>query len=299
MQLVIDPRSPVEPEVPATRIFRFAPSPNGYLHLGHAYSALLNANMARESGGRLLLRIEDIDIARCRLEYERAIYEDLAWIGFKWEEPVRRQSQHLADYVQALDSLRERRLVYPCFCTRGDISRAIAGRPNWPRDPDGSSLYPGTCRQLNAAERAARLASDEGAAWRLNMEKAIALVGPLTWSEYDHENPVREIAADPQVWGDVVLARRDIATSYHLSVILDDAQQSITNIVRGKDLFASTSVHRVLHVLLGLPALLYHHHDLITDANGHKLSKSRGSPTLRDLRAGGMTRDQISRAVGL
>jgi glutamyl-Q tRNA(Asp) synthetase len=299
MQLLTDPRWPVEPEVPATRVFRFAPSPNGYLHLGHAYSALLNANMAHETGGRLLLRIEDIDIARCRPEYEAAIYEDLAWIGFKWEEPVRRQSQHLADYGQALDSLRERGVIYPCFCTRGEISRALAGRPDWPRDPDGSPLYPGTCRHLNAAERAARLASDEGAAWRLDMEKATALVGPLTWSEYDHENPVREIATDARAWGDVVLARRDIATSYHLSVVVDDAKQGITNVVRGTDLFASTSVHRVLQVLLGLPAPRYHHHALITDANGHKLSKSRGSPTLRDLRAGGMTRDQISRAVGL
>jgi glutamyl-Q tRNA(Asp) synthetase len=299
MQLLTDLRWPVEPEVPATRVFRFAPSPNGYLHLGHAYSALFNANMARPSGGRLLLRIEDIDIARCRPEYEAAIYEDLAWIGFKWEGPVRRQSQHLADYGQALDSLRERGVIYPCFCTRADISRAIAGRPNWPRDPDGSPLYPGTCRHLNAAERAARLASDEGAAWRLDMEKAIALVGPLTWSEYDHENRVRRIATDPQAWGDVVLARRDIATSYHLSVILDDAQQNITNVVRGNDLFASTSVHRILQELLGLPAPRYHHHALITDANGHKLSKSQGSPTLRDLRAGGMTQDQISRAVGL
>ncbi|MEA2757803.1 MAG: glutamyl-Q tRNA(Asp) synthetase [Methylobacteriaceae bacterium] len=299
MQLLTDPRWQVEPKVPAPLLFRFAPSPNGYLHLGHAYSALLNANMARESCGRLLLRIEDIDIARCRPEYERAIYEDLAWIGFKWEGPVRRQSEHLADYGQALGSLRERGVIYPCFCTRGEISRAIAGRPDWPRDPDGSPLYPGTCRHLNAAERAARLALHERAAWRLDMEKAIALVGPLTWSEYDHENPVREIATDPWAWGDVVLARRDIATSYHLSVILDDAQQSITDIVRGKDLFASTSVHRLLQVLLGLPAPRYHHHALITDANGHKLSKSRGSPTLRDLRTGGMTRDQISRAVGL
>jgi glutamyl-Q tRNA(Asp) synthetase len=285
------------PDPPA--IFRFAPSPNGYLHLGHAYSALLNAKMADESGGRLLLRIEDIDIARCRPEYERAIYEDLAWIGFKWEEPVRRQREHLADYGQALDSLRARGLIYPCFCTRSDILRAIAGRPDWPRDPDGSPLYPGTCRHLNAAERAARLASDEGAAWRLDMEKATALVGPLTWSEHDHENPVREIATDARAWGDVVLARRDIATSYHLSVVVDDAKQGITNVVRGKDLFASRSLHRVLQVLLGLPAPRYHHHALITDANGHKLSKSRGSPTLRDLRAGGMTRDQISRAVGL
>src|SRR5947209_16725864 len=219
MQLLTDPRWPVEPEVPATRTFRFAPSPNGYLHLGHAYSALLNAKMARETGGRLILRIEDIDVARCRREYEGAIYEDLAWIGLQWEEPVRRQSEHLSDYAQALERLRARRLIYPCFCTRGDISRAIAGRSDWPRDPDGSPLYPGTCRGLDAAERAARLASGERAAWRLDMRKATGIVGPLTWCECDTENAARETAAEPQTWGDVVLGRRDVPTSYHLSVV--------------------------------------------------------------------------------
>ena len=274
-------------------VFRFAPSPNGYPHLGHAYSALLNAKMARESGGRLLLRIEDIDVARCRPEYERAIYEDLAWIGLRWEEPVRRQSEHLAEYAQALDQLRERRLIYPCFCTRGDILRAIAGRRDWPRDPDGSPLYPGTCRGLDAAKRQARLASGERAAWRLDMKAAMAKAGDLTWSEYDTVNVARELAAEPRAWGDVVLARRDIATSYHLSVVVDDAVQAITDVVRGKDLFASTSVHRVLQALLGLPQPRYHHHELIADASGHKLSKSRGSPTLRDLRASGVARENM------
>jgi glutamyl-Q tRNA(Asp) synthetase len=285
--------------VEPTRTFRFAPSPNGFLHLGHAYSALLNAKMAHESGGRLLLRIEDIDITRCRPEYERAIYEDLAWIGFKREEPVRRQRQHLADYAGALDSLRGRGLIYPCFCTRGDILRAIAGRPDWPRDPDGSPLYPGTCRHLNTAEREARLASGARATWRLDMQKATGIVGPLTWCEYDTENAAREIPAEPQAWGDVVLSRRDVPTSYHLSVVIDDAKQGITDSVRGKDLFASTSVHRLLQALLGLPAPRYRHHDLITDASRHKLAKSRGSPTLRDLRASGMTPEEIRRAVGL
>jgi glutamyl-Q tRNA(Asp) synthetase len=280
-------------------VFRFAPSPNGFLHLGHAYSALLNAKMARESGGRLLLRIEDIDIARCRPEYERAIYEDLAWIGFNWEEPVRRQSEHLAEYAHALDELRGRDLIYPCFCTRGDISRAIADRPDWPRDPDGSPLYPGTCRQLNTAEREARLASGECATWRLDMQKAIGIVGPLTWCEYDSNNAVREIRAEPQAWGDVVLARRDVPTSYHLSVVVDDAKQNVTDVVRGKDLFASTSVHRMLQALLGLAPPRYRHHDLITEAGGQKLSKSRGSPTLRDLRAKGMTADEVRSALGL
>lgn len=282
-----------------SRVFRFAPSPNGYLHLGHAYSALLNAKMARESGGRLLLRIEDIDIARCRPEYERAIYEDLAWLGLDWEEPVRRQSEHLFDYAQALAELRERRLIYPCFCTRGDILRAIAGRPDWPHDPDGSPLYPGTCRHLNAAECAARLACGERAAWRLDLAKASGQVGALAWCEYGSENLTREIAGEPQQWGDVLVARRDIGTSYHVSVIVDDAQQGVTDVVRGKDLYAATSVHRLLQALRGLPEPRYHHHELITDASGHKLSKSRGSPTLRDLRASGITPEEIVRTVGL
>jgi glutamyl-Q tRNA(Asp) synthetase len=285
--------------MPAPRIFRFAPSPNGHLHLGHAYSALLNAKMTAESRGRLLLRIEDIDIARCRPEYERAIYEDLAWIRVAWEEPVRRQSEHLAEYAQALAELRERGLIYPCFCTRGEIARAIGGRPDWPRDPEGSPLYPGTCRHLHAAEREARLASGDRAAWRLDMAKTSELVGALIWPEYGLDNAVREIAAEPQAWGDVILARRDVATSYHLSVVVDDAEQGVTDVVRGNDLFASTSVHRALQELLGLPAPRYHHHELITDASGQKLSKSRGSPTLRDLRASGMTPEDIVRAVGL
>jgi glutamyl-Q tRNA(Asp) synthetase len=278
-----------------TRVFRFAPSPNGYLHLGHAYSALLNAKMAREADGRLLLRIEDIDVARSRPEYERAILEDLAWLGLRWEEPVRRQSEHLTDYARALGQLRERGLIYPCFCTRGDIARAIAGRPDWPGDPDGSPLYPGTCRDLDAAAGQARLTAGERATWRLDMTRALGEVGRLTWCEAG----IGEIEAQPRAWGDVVLARRDVATSYHLSVVLDDAQQGVSDVVRGKDLFAGTSVHRVLQELLGLPAPRYRHHDLMLDAGGQKLSKSRASPSLRHLRARGATPRDISRAVGL
>src|SRR5947209_5803183 len=284
--------------MPERPVFRFAPSPNGYLHLGHAYSALLNAKMARESGGRQLLRIEDIDTARRRPEYEGAIYEDLAWIGIKWEEPVRRQSEHLSDFAQALEGLCARRLIYPCFCTRGDISRAIAGRPDWPRDPDGAPLYPGTCRHLNGAAREARLAAAERPTWRLDMEKASALVGTLRWSECGLRQEVREIAAEPRAWGDVVLGRRDIATSYHLSVVMDDAEQGVTDVVRGQDLHAATSVHRLVQALLELPAPRYHHHELITDTSGHKLSKSRRSPTLRDLRASGMTPANVRRGGG-
>jgi glutamyl-Q tRNA(Asp) synthetase len=281
------------------RTFRFAPSPNGYLHLGHAYSALLNDKMARESGGRLLLRIEDIDAARCRPEYERGIYEDLAWIGLHWEEPVRRQSEHLADYARALDDLRSRGLIYPCFCTRGDTLRAIAGRPDWPRDPDGAPLYPGTCRHLDQAEREAQLASGERAAWRLDMQKAVGAAGALKWSEFETGHIERDPPVEAQAWGDVVLARREIGTSYHVSVVVDDAKQGVTDIVRGKDLFAATSVHRVLQALLGLPEPRYHHHALITDTSGDKLSKSRGSPRLRDLRASGMAPEEIRMAVGL
>lgn len=283
----------------STPVFRFAPSPNGYLHLGHAYSALLNAKMARDSGGRLLLRIEDIDRARCRPEYQRAIYDDLAWIGLTWEEPVRRQSEHLSDYADALESLRKRDLIYPCFCTRGDIAQAIANQRGWPRDPDGSPIYPGTCRTLSEADRAARLARGERAAWRLDMQRAVALVGPIAWREYGTGNSARKIACEPLAWGDVVLARRDIGTSYHVSVVADDAKQGITDVVRGKDLYAATGVHRVLQTLLGLPAPLYHHHELIMDASGHKLSKSRKSPTLRELRAAGTTAEEIVRALPL
>jgi glutamyl-Q tRNA(Asp) synthetase len=211
---------------------------------------------------------------------------------------VRRQSEHLADYAQALDKLRDRNLIYPCFCTRGDILRAIAGRPDWPRDPDGAPLYPRTCRHLHAAERDARLASSERAAWRLDMQKVVGAVDRLIWAEYDTGDVAQEVPAEPQAWGDVVLARRDIATSYHISVVVDDARQGVTDIVRGKDLFAATSVHRLLQALLGLAPPRYHHHDLITDASGHKLSKSRGSPSLRDLRASGMTPEEIRKAVG-
>jgi glutamyl-Q tRNA(Asp) synthetase len=276
----------IEPPSPPT--FRFAPSPNGFLHLGHAYSALLNATMARESRGRFLLRIEDIDIGRCRPDYERAIYEDLAWLGLAWETPVRRQSEHFADYGRALDMLRGRGLVYPCFCTRGDIFGALEGRSEWPRDPDGSPLYPGTCRRLDAADRAARLAAGDRAAWRLDLSAALA-----------QAQIAPELAAEAALWGDLVVARRDVPTSYHLSVVIDDALQAITDVVRGRDLLASTSVHRLLQILLDLPAPRYNHHDLIHDGAGQKLSKSRGSPSLRDLRASGMTQADIRRAIGL
>lgn len=283
-------------------VFRFAPSPNGYLHLGHALSALLNFERARATGGRFLLRIEDIDATRCRPQFEATIYEDLAWLGIVWEEPVRRQSQHLADYAAALRRLEQRGLVYPSFESRAEIARLVAARDAcgpWPRDPDGAPLYPGTA--LPADARARRIANGEPYALRLDVAAAQASVGALTWDEQG-EGPAGEtglLAAVPAAWGDVVLARKEVATSYHLSVVVDDALQGITEVVRGQDLFAATSVHRLLQALLGLPAPAYRHHHLIRDTDGRKLSKSTRSTALRELRAAGATPADIRRMVAL
>ena len=277
-------------------IFRFAPSPNGYLHLGHAFSALLNLDMARASGGRLLLRIEDIDAARCRPQFEAAIFEDLAWLGVTWEAPVRRQSEHLEAYRAALERLEARGLIYPSFETRAEIARLVAERERrapWPRDPDGAPLYPGDAKRLSLAERAEKIAAGAPFALRLDMRRALAQAGALDWSE------TGTIAAAPQAWGDVVLARKETPTSYHLAVVVDDALQGITHVVRGEDLFWSTSVHRLLQVLLGLPAPTYHHHRLILDADGNKLSKSTQATGLRELRAQGVTPGEIRKLVGL
>jgi glutamyl-Q tRNA(Asp) synthetase len=285
-------------------VFRFAPSPNGYLHLGHACSALLNDDLARRAGGRLLLRIEDIDPARCRPEYEDAIHEDLAWLGLRWEPPVRRQSEHLADYRRALETLSAQGLVYPSFESRAEIAKLVAAREAegpWPRDPDGAPLYPGAAKQLSADERARLIESGAPYALRLDMGAGIARAGELTWSEHG-EGPDGEtglIAAHPQAWGDVILARKETPTSYHLSVVVDDALQGITDVVRGQDLFHATSVHRLLQRLLGLPEPAYRHHRLIRDAAGLKLAKSTASTGLRELRAAGITPTDISRMVGL
>jgi glutamyl-Q tRNA(Asp) synthetase len=283
-----------------TPVFRFAPSPNGYLHLGHALSALINFEMARATGGRFLLRIEDIDTARCRPHYEDAIYEDLAWLGLTWEEPVRRQSAHLDDYRAALTQLDD--LVYPSFETRGEIARLVAERDRharWPRDPDGAPLYPGDGRALSAAERRRRMAADEPYALRLDMAAAIARTGPLTWVETGCGDETRSVAASPRMWGDVVLARKETPTSYHLSVVIDDACQGVSHVVRGRDLFAATSVHRLLQALFALPAPIYHHHRLILDADGKKLSKSTRATALRALRQDGASAAGIRRMVGL
>jgi glutamyl-Q tRNA(Asp) synthetase len=272
------------------RILRFAPSTNGFLHIGHAYSALVNFEMARATGGKLLLRIEDIDLERCRPEFEHAVYADLGWLGLSWEQPVRRQSEHFPEYASALARLTAQGLTYPCFCTRGDIIHAVSNIPDWPRDPDGSPLYPGTCRHLSRAQRERRLAAGGSPATRIDMAAALREVGfPLGWREYRSTSVGRDVPASPELWGDAVLARKDIPTSYHLSVVVDDALQDITDVVRGEDLFAATSLHRLLQALLDLPAPSYHHHALLRDAAGHKLSKSLRATPLRALRQDGMT----------
>jgi glutamyl-Q tRNA(Asp) synthetase len=284
-------------------VFRFAPSPNGYLHLGHALSALLDFETARAMGGRFLLRIEDIDATRCRPEYETAIYQDLAWLGIAWEEPVRRQSEHLDDYRAAIAKLSEMALIYPSFESRSEIAMLVAERDagdGWPRDPDGAPIYPGTSKHLTPAERTRRMAS-EPYALRLDMGAAASRAASLQWHE-SGSGPNGEsgtIVAAPQGWGDVVLARRETPTSYHLSVVIDDAAQEVTHVVRGQDLFWATSVHRLLQALLGLPMPAYRHHRLILDKDGRKLSKCTRATALRELRSQGVTPRDIRRAIGL
>ncbi len=285
-------------------VFRFAPSPNGYLHLGHALSALLNADRAKAAGGRLLLRIEDIDVARCRPEYEAAIDEDLAWLGLAWERPVRRQSEHLGDYRAALAKLDAMGLIYPSFESRAEIAALVAEREAqspWPRDPDGAPLYPGNAKAMPAAGRARRMAAGAPYALRLDMAAAIARAGALTWEETGAgpSGETGSIAANPGIWGDVILARKETPTSYHLAVVVDDAAQGVTEVVRGRDLFHATSVHRLLQALLGLAAPRYHHHRLILDAQGNKLSKSTYATGLRELRARGASAADIRKSVGL
>ncbi len=284
-------------------VFRFAPSPNGYLHLGHALSALLNAEMARTARGRFLLRIDDIDVTRCRPEYEAAICEDLAWLGLAWEQPVWRQAEHTDDYRAALAKLEALGLVYPSFESRAEIAMMVAGRDArgpWPRDPDGAPLYPGNAKTLPSSERARRMAT-EPYALRLDMAAACAGAGSLTWSETGAgaNGETGVVQADPAAWGDIVLARKDAAASYHLAVAVDDAAQAVTDVVRGRDLFHATGVHRLLQALLDLPEPRYHHHRLVLDADGRKLSKSTAATGLRELRAGGASPADIRRRLGL
>ncbi|WP_026186646.1 tRNA glutamyl-Q(34) synthetase GluQRS [Ensifer sp. BR816] len=295
---------PVPP--PARPVFRFAPSPNGLLHLGHALSAIINHDRAAAAGGRFLIRIEDIDRTRCRPEFETAIFEDLAWLGLSWERPVRRQSDHLDLYGAALQRLRDLGLVYPSVMTRGEIKAAVAvyeaGGQAWPRDPDGTALYPGHERDLSASRQEALAMSGRAHAWRLDVAKAVSLfAGPITWRETG-AGPAGEtglIAADPAAWGDVVLSRSDAPSSYHLSVVVDDALQGITHVVRGRDLYHATSVHRLLQRLLDLPEPVYHHHRLILGPDGRKLSKSNGDTGIAAFRAAGRSPAELRAMIGV
>ncbi|WP_246091975.1 tRNA glutamyl-Q(34) synthetase GluQRS [Aliirhizobium smilacinae] len=284
-------------------VFRFAPSPNGHLHLGHALSAMLNHDMAKAAGGRFLLRMEDIDLSRCTPEFEDMIYRDLRWLGLDWEKPVRRQSQHFDLYRQALERLREMQLIYPAFMTRGEIRSRVAASEDtgssWPRDPDGSPLYPPDDRERSEEERAGLIAAETHHAWRLDIAKAKALIGrPLSWQETG-DGTLQRVDADPAIWGDVVLSRSDAPSTYHLSVVVDDALQGITHVVRGQDLFSATAIHRLLQELLRLPEPVYHHHRLILGSDGRKLSKSEGSTGITALRQDGLRPDDIRRLVGL
>lgn len=279
-------------------VFRFAPSPNGPLHRGHALSAILNAELAARQHGRFLLRIEDIDAERSRKEHVAAIEEGLSWLGLRWEQPVRHQSHHLSDYEAALSILQERGVVYPCFCTRGTLAAKVAESTTrnapWPRDPDGAPLYDGACRASSAQARAQRIAAGEPHQWRLDTAKALAITGPVSWDRFDpRSGETVRVTADPLRWGDPVMARKALPTSYHLSVVVDDALQGITHVVRGLDLEAATDIHAVLQTLLILPRPLYWHHPLVLDAEGRKLSKSKGSLSLQDERTQGVSAQSL------
>lgn len=282
------------PDDTPTVITRFAPSPTGFLHLGHVHSCLFAVNAAKAANGRFLLRIEDIDPSRCRPDYEVMLKEDLAWLGFGWEEPVRRQSDHMEDYAAALDRLAALGVTYPCFCSRKEIADEIARAGNAPHlvamGPEGP-LYPGICRHLSRDVATARTAAGEPHAIRLDVAKAAILTGPLSW----HDRARGTIVADTGLLGDIVLARRDVQTSYNLSVTVDDAIQGVTLVTRGEDLFHATHVHRLLQALLSLPAPDYHHHGLLRNDRGERLSKRDGATGIRSLRAQGVSAADILR----
>ncbi|WP_040616648.1 tRNA glutamyl-Q(34) synthetase GluQRS [Roseibium sp. TrichSKD4] len=290
-------------------IFRFAPSPNGHLHLGHALSALLNARAAELLGGKALLRIENIDLARCTPVLEQEMLEDLEWLGYPLDTPVLRQSERFEAYQTALGKLEALGLVYRATLTRAEIKRFVEEQEvlgqRWPRDPDGAPLYPGDRIVLSEDELNARLIGDAPYALRLNMKAALEQVNqPLSWQEAGPEGPSltetpTPIAASPEDWGDIILTRKDTPTSYHLSVVVDDAAQGITDVLRGTDLYQATSVHRLLQVLLDLPEPVYRHHRLVLDEDGQKLSKSSQSTSLRALRHAGWTRAAVLERIGL
>ena len=274
-------------------VTRFAPSPTGRLHLGHAHSALLGHRRAQEAGGRFLLRIEDIDPTRCRESFVDGIVEDLAWLGLTWAGEIRRQSRHMVDYRQALDRLNEAGLIYPCFCTRAEIKAEIARSGAAPHGPDGL-LYPGTCRGLSRSERNDRIVEGRPYALRLDVTAATAAAGPLDW--HDRRRGLRRAA--PERFGDVVLGRKETPTSYHLAVTVDDALQNVTLVTRGEDLLEATDVHRLLQALLGVPTPDYEHHALMRDPDGRRLAKRENAPTLADLRSAGRTPAEVRALAG-
>jgi glutamyl-Q tRNA(Asp) synthetase len=284
-----------------TSVTRFAPSPNGHLHVGHALSAIIAHDAARKNGGRFLLRIEDIDLERRRPEFVNAIYEDLAWLGLAWELPVLVQSEHFAEYLKAADKLIAMGLLYPCFASRGEIAAAADPAKT---DPDGAPLYPGLWKAASADAISARMAAGEAPALRLDMDGALKALArkrgdvPLTFTEVGQDGTRRTIVAEPQRWGDAVIVRKEVPASYHLSVVVDDARQGVTHVTRGEDLFAATDLQRLLQELLDLPEPVYSHHWVIRWADGRKLSKSHRDMGLRVLRAEGATAADIRRVIG-
>ena len=276
-------------------VTRFAPSPSGYLHLGHAYAALFAFEAGRGSGGNFLLRLEDIDGQRCRTEFELAILEDLRWLGITWDHGIRKQSEHLATYARELQRLEAQGVLYPCFCSRKQIRVEIEHAGRAPHGPSGEALYPGVCRHLSEDERRDRIRRGEPYALRLDVEAALERTGPLCW----HDCRAGWIAAEPQTIGDVVLSRKDVPTSYHLAVTVDDHLQGVTLVTRGEDLFHATHVHRLLQALLGYRTPRYYHHNLVADSTGQRLAKRNRAVTLRHLRDCHRTPDDIWRLVGL
>jgi glutamyl-Q tRNA(Asp) synthetase len=284
---------------------RFAPSPTGLLHLGHAFSALTAFEAAREAGGRFLLRVEDIDVTRCTLEFEQAIFEDLAWLGLEWETPVRRQSAHFPEYQRVLQTLAARGLVYRCFKTRKEIAEEIARAPHHPGEGPDGVIYPGPESPLSAAQEADRLARGDAFAWRLSMRACREALGSrfdaLTFIE-EGEGPQGEhgeLPARPETLGDVILGRKDVGTSYHLACTHDDALQGVTHVVRGLDLFFATHVHRLLQALMDWPVPRYRHHRLLLDEDGQRFAKRDKSLTLQALRESGETPQSIRTRIGM
>ena len=287
-------------EAAKTFVTRFAPSPNGWLHLGHAYSALIGARHAQAAGGQFLVRLEDIDVGRARPHFVDGIYQDLAWLGLSWPEPVMVQSERFGVYEAALRKLRDMDLVYPCWATRRDIQATLetlhGDKKDWPRDPDGAPVYPGLYRDTPDSTRKSLMFEGGSYAWRLDMQKALTMAATKSETLFYTEildGVATRLPLDPQSYGDVVLARKDVPTSYHLAVVIDDAAQGVTQVTRGQDLAPATAIHRLLQILLDLPEPDYHHHALVRDISGRRLSKQAGDSGFRELRQQGMTLEEV------